>query len=383
MIPINIDEIIKAGENSRVEFKSVRFHSDFLAKEVVAFANMNGGDIYVGISDQGMIEHVDKGVEERIVNICRNTIQPSIIPEITSYVVEGKKILRVTVEKGMHKPYKVKTSNRFYIRAGSVSIEPSNEELIRLFQDGQHLHFEVSPVVDYTTKDFDLLRFRDYVERHRGLSFEENELEQFLYNLQCVDEQNRISVVGLLFFGSNPSRYLPQSGIEMNAFDGVDTASDLLDYQSNECTLVDCISLGVSFVQKHSATRVMFDPDTGNRIEKKEFETFAIREIIVNAFMHRDWSVFGQRIRINLFKDRVEIFSPGGLPNTLNLTRALSGISYYRNPIVSQMLKDYKLADRVGRGLQAVVNHYKTNGLKAPRFEDEADYFRVTLYRAE
>lgn len=383
MNTININEIIKAGENSKTEFKSVRFHSDSMAKEVAAFANMNGGDIYVGVSDQGEIEHVDKGIEERIINICRNNIQPSIIPEITSFVIEEKKILKVTVEKGRHKPYKVKTSNRFYIRAGSVSIEPSNEELVRLFQDGQQLHFEISPVVDYSEKEFDHLRFRDYVENVRDISFEDNETENYLYNLQCIDEQNRISVLGLLFFGITPSRYLPQSGIEMNAFDGLDTSADLLDYQSHDCTIVDCISMAVSFVKKHSSIQASFEPETGNRIERAEFEPFVIREIIVNAFMHRDWSIFGQRIRVNLFKDRAEIFSPGRLPNTLNLKRALSGISYYRNPIVSQMLKDYKMADRVGRGLQAVVNHCKKKGLKEPHFEDAPDFFRVTLYRAE
>ena len=107
-----------------------------------------------------------------------------------------------------------------------------------------------------------------------------------------------------------------------------------------------------------------------------------MRELIVNAFMHRDWSIFGQRIRLNVFADRMEVFSPGGLPNTLNLTRALSGISYYRNPIISQMLKDYKMADRVGRGLQKVVNYYQEHGLRPPVFDVDHAAFRVTLWVA-
>ncbi|MCI5149218.1 MAG: AAA family ATPase, partial [Candidatus Electrothrix sp. MAN1_4] len=107
-----------------------------------------------------------------------------------------------------------------------------------------------------------------------------------------------------------------------------------------------------------------------------------VRELIVNAFMHRDWSIFGQRIRLNIFADRLEVFSPGSLPNTLNLTRALSGISYYRNPIISQMLKDYKMADRVGRGLQKVVNYYQERGLRPPVFDVEHASFRVTLWEA-
>jgi len=327
-------ELIKAGENSRIEFKSVQFHSD------------------------------------------------SLIPEIITIVVDGKKILKVIIEKGRNKPYKVKTSNKFYIRAGSVSIEPTNEELVRLFQDGQQFHFEVSPLFRYSTKDFDLLGFRDYVANYRDLAFEEYEIDNLLYNLQCTDEQDRVSVVGALFFATNPSRFLPQSGIEMNAFDGVDTSANLIDYKSENCIVIKCIEQALSFIKKNSTTKVIFDSESGNRIERTDYEPFVIREIIVNAFMHRDWSIFGQRIRVNLFKNRVEVFSPGRLPNTLNLRRALSGISYYRNPIISQMLKDYKMADRVGRGLQSVVNHYKKNMLKEPLFEDETEYFRVILYNA-
>lgn len=378
----DIIEIIKSGENSRVEFKSIDFHNDSLAKEAVAFSNMNGGDIYIGISNNGEIEHVDRQTEERIINICRNTIQPSIIPEIVTCVVDDKKILKVSVEKGRNKPYKVKTTNKFYIRAGSVSIEPTNEELVRLFQDGQQFHFEISPLFRFSSKDFDLLSFRNYVSNYRGLIFDDNEINALLYNLQCIDENDQVSVVGALFFASNPLRFLPQSGIEMHAFDGEDTSADLSDYQSEDCTIITCIEQALAFVKKHSSIKVAFDSENGNRIEKADYEPFVIREIVVNAFMHRDWSIFGQRIRINLFKDRIEIFSPGSLPNTLNLRRALAGISYYRNPIISQMLKDYKMADRVGRGLQAVMNHYKKTGLTEPRFEAEHEYLRVTLYNA-
>ncbi len=377
-----IYEIIRAGENSRIEFKSIQFHSDSFSKEAVAFANMKGGDIYIGISDDGKIENIDSSVEEKIVNICRNNIHPSIIPEIVAIVVDGKKILRVTVEKGQHKPYKVKTSNKFYIRAGSVSIEPTNEELVRLFQDGQQLHFEVSSLFRYDTNVFDLLSFRDYVENYRGLSFEDAETDNILYNLQCINEEGLVSVVGALFFATNPTRFLPQSGIEMNAFEGKDTSSNLTDYKSENCSIIKCIEQALAFIKKHSITKVTFDSENGNRIERADYEPFVIREIVVNAFMHRDWSIFGQRIRINLFKNRLEIFSPGRLPNTLNLRRALAGISYYRNPIISQMLKDYKMADRIGRGLQTVVNHHSKNKLKDPLFEDETEYFRVTLYNA-
>lgn len=106
-----------------------------------------------------------------------------------------------------------------------------------------------------------------------------------------------------------------------------------------------------------------------------------IRELLVNSFAHRDWSIFGQRIRLHLFGDRLELFSPGSLPNTLNLDRALAGVSYYRNPLIAQLLKDYGLMDRLGRGLPKVLKHYREQGLPDPHFDPSPDSFCVTLPR--
>jgi len=258
----------------------------------------------------------------------------------------------------------------------------SNEELVRLFQDGQQLHFEVSSVVPYDRKRFDLLRFREYLEKHRGLEYREEDLPALLYNLHCMDEQERLSVVGTLFFAVEPSRFLPQCGIELNRFSGADVCGELLDYQSETGPMVPCIEYALAFVKRHISIRAVFDGENGNRIELPSYDSRIVRELIVNAFMHRDWSIFGQRIRVNLFLDRLEIFSPGKLPNTLNLARALAGISYYRNPIIAQMLKDYGLADRVGRGLQVVMNYYRERNLRAPEFDADPEYFKVTVWAA-
>lgn len=373
-------EIIKSGENSKVEFKSKEFHSDSLAKEIVAFANMQGGDIFIGISDDGVIEGIDSKVEERVINICRNNITPSIIPEITTLSVNKKRILKVSIPKGSHKPYKVKSSNKFYIRAGSLSIEPTNEELIRLFQDGSQLHFEVSSVHGCTVNSLDLYLFKTYLREYRQLDFEDTELESLLYNLQCINEDGVPTVAGMLFFGKNPARYLPQIGVELNCFAGFDTASEVIDTKTDDSVIPISAQNALQFIKYHQSVGASFDESTGNRIDKPQYEPFVMRELVINCFMHRDWSIFGQKIRINIFLDRIEIFSPGKLPNTLNLQRALSGISYYRNPIIAQMLKDYKLADRLGRGLQKVMRFYKEQGGSPPLFDVDGEYVRVVVY---
>lgn len=165
---MTIPELIRNGENSLVEFKNEQAHPDSLAKAVVAFANMQGGTLLIGVEDDGRVSGVSsKDVEKRLITICRNNITPPIISIIRSVQIEGKTVYQVMIEKGVHKPYKVKTSNKFYIRAGSVSVEPTNEELIRLFQNGQQLHFEVGSVPGTSVADVDLLRFKVYCQDFR------------------------------------------------------------------------------------------------------------------------------------------------------------------------------------------------------------------------
>lgn len=376
-----IIEIRSQGESSFLEFKEEAFHPDSLAKEIVAFANYEGGRILIGLKDDGTVSGVtDLKVEEKIANICRNNIVPAIIPTIEKNVIENETIFIITINKGLHKPYKVKKTNKFYIRVGSTSVEPTNEELIRLFQTSGQLHFEVSPVIGTTLNDLDELKFRDYCRNYRDIDLDLENISQFLYNWQFTDEEKQLTIVGMLFFGKKISHYLPQSGIDMICYAGTDVTSDIVDFKSEEDGITSLIEYAIKFVKMNTHVKASFPDDGIKRKDEADYEPFVIRELITNAFMHRDWSIFGQKIKLSIFADRLELFSPGTLPNTLNLTRALHGVSYYRNPIIAQLLKDYKFADRAGRGLQKITLFYKNNNKKSPDFEVET-YFKTILYK--
>ncbi|MBR8829548.1 MAG: putative DNA binding domain-containing protein [Gomphosphaeria aponina SAG 52.96 = DSM 107014] len=375
-------DLIKSGENSRVEFKSGEFRNESLAKEIVAFANMKGGTILVGIEDNGEISGV-KNVHllmEKIISICRNNIQPSLIPELISISYEDKFILMIEIEKGICKPYKVKSLNRYYIRAGSVSIEPTQEELIRLLQEGGQFHFEVSSMPRTGIMDLDPLKLHYYCREIRGISEHENNSRTW-YNLQILDQEERLTIAGSLFFSRQIGRMLPQAGIELNAFAGNDVTSPLIDSLALTETIPEAIQAGESFVKRNSRHLPVFNEEETRRHDIPDYEPFVIRELLVNAFAHRDWSIFGQSIRLLLFNDRLELFSPGSLPNTLNLDRALAGISYYRNPLIAQMLKDYGLMDHLGRGLLKIIKFYHSNHLATPIFENTDTFFRAIVYK--
>lgn len=376
----DIDALIRNGENSLVEFKHEQFHADSLAKVIVAFANTHGGDILIGVEDDGQVSGVnDKSVEEKIVQICRNNVSPPLLPLITSATITGKKLYRVTIEKGAYKPYKVKTTNKFYIRAGSVSVEPTNEELMRLFQNGEQLYFEIHPIPGTSLADADLVKFRDYCEHVRNISLEEYDLPQFLKNLQIITTDEQITLAGMLFFGRTIEYFLPQAGIELACFRGTDVDSEIIDAKDVVQDVPRMIAAAEDFVRYHSRKQAYFNQEQTRRIDRYDYEPFAIRELLANAFAHRDWSIFGQKIRLRMFEDRLEIFSPGKLPNTLNLESALSGISYYRNPIIAQWLRDYQVAEKVGRGLFKIMKFYRQHHYPLPEFKDDPAYFQATL----
>lgn len=373
--------LIPRQEDSVTEFKNEKVHPDSLAKEIVAFSNTNGGDIFLGIDDDGTVSGISntKKAEEKVINICRNNIVPSVVPEIICFTHQGYTVMRIRTDRGIFKPYKVKTTSKFYIRAGSTAVEPTSEELLRLFQEGGLLHFEVSALSGTTQKDIDLVRFRKYCTDFRKMEFSEEGLDNLLDNLQLTD-QGRLTVAGNIMFGVRPEYHMPQAGIELFCFSGTDQTSEILDSRVIDSVIPELLESAESFVKKNSRVRSCFNPDQTRRIDLAEYEPFVIREIVVNALIHRDWSIFGQKVRLNMFSDRVEVFSPGGVPNTLNISRMLAGISYYRNPLLSQMLRDYGLSEKMGRGLMKVMNFYVKNSFKLPEFETDKNYFLVRLF---
>jgi ATP-dependent DNA helicase RecG len=202
----NLEEILKNGENSHIEFKETNVRPESIAKELVAFLNFEGGTLFIGISDNGEILGVnEKNFEEWTMNICRNSIFPPIIPSYEELIIDDKKVIKIHVNKGSNKPYYVSTNNKYYIRVGSTSREPSQQELISLLQDYNALHFELAPMFNSSIKDISKIRLEDYFNK-RGIEIDEfsnEELENLLFNTEIMVESNSqkcVSLVGMLFF---------------------------------------------------------------------------------------------------------------------------------------------------------------------------------------
>lgn len=161
----------------------------------------------------------------------------------------------------------------------------------------------------------------------------------------------------------------------------MDASSQVLENRELNGTIPFLIDSALNFIVSHISVRSHVPENGDPRVDIYDYDRLICKEIIVNAFQHRDWSIFGQKIRIQIFSNRIEVFSPGKLPNTLNLENALHGNSFYRNPLLSQLIRDYGYSDKMGRGLQKIIQKCKDKGYPQPEFKADIHSFTVTLFK--
>ena len=374
-------EIIKQGENSAVEFKEKKIRTESLAKEIVAFANMNGGVILLGVDDLGKIVGIDPenfNYEEWVCNISRNNVSPSIVLEFSTMLIDNKYIGIITVPKGNDKPYQ--SQEKFYIRIGSTNRVATPSELMRLFQASGVFHYDSVCVDKSGISNLDFTKLDKYFSRY-DLDFSsesQKEKSRILINTDILCNSKKLTVAGFLTFGINPSKYLHQSGISFAHFAGNEIISELIDKQNIDGTLDYIIDTTLAVVKNN-----LLAPSIIKKTKRVELNLYpsdkVIREIIVNACCHRNYSIVGSRIRIFMFDNRIEFISPGRLPNTVNIEKIKYGVSYAVNPVIVKFLENMRYIDRIGRGIPMICRE-AANSNKRVTFEEIGEEFKVTLF---
>lgn len=376
MTPIGLLDLIKNGESSTTEFKRDDVEAQALAKALAAFLNLQGGVVLLGVDDDGSIHGAGRAsLEEWVAQACRDKIEPPVIPVMT-WVRDarpGKHVLLVRVPGGPDKPYAVVHNSRktYFIRVGRTSREASREELERLFQASGRVQYGLKPVPGATLGDLDMRRLRDYFERALKATCpgegDASGWEKLLVNMEfmrTMDDFTSATVDGILLFGRNPKRFLPQSGIRALAYEG-----DKADYAARadrdlRGSLTPlCASNGsileaglaeqaLDFIKEHAGTTVI---EGARRIERPDYPDHVLREVIVNALVHRDYSIAGTDITLTIFSDRLEVQSPGCLPNTATVEALKSGFRYARNQNLVNIMRDYRYVEHRGMGIRDKV----------------------------
>jgi ATP-dependent DNA helicase RecG len=408
MLKHELIEIIANGENSEIEFKRDDIRPEQLAKEIVAFANTYGGKLFVGIEDDGSLSGIQRADLEPWVmdTVCGRYIHPALVPKYEEIQVDVKqRVAVITVPMGSSKPYVVRNKDRedFYIRVGSISRLASREQIVRMSASGGMLHVETMPVPRTSMKSLDKARlenyFRDILAEPSLPSNEEEwteRLEDMGFLTNSSDQGKVCTIAGLVLFGINPRRYLKQSGLRLMVFDSLDKEyKALLDtvldgpmvarVEVSEQRVSGIVDDGL--VEKAASALQPFITEESDVIDKgfrrplnRLYPWNAIRELILNALAHRDWTR-STDIEICRYKDRLEVISPGALPNSMTVEKMVGGRRTPRNTIIMEVLRDYQYVDARGMGIRTKVIPIMRdfNGTE-PTFEATEDYLKTSLF---
>jgi ATP-dependent DNA helicase RecG len=345
-------ERILRWENLHTDFKERISSPDELAKDLVCFANTDGGQLIIGVAKDRAIKGVDDpdSVNRDVDNVAFNNCEPPITVVQEVLDDNGRKVVVVNIPKGDRRPYRT-NKGRYYVRTSSGCRDASREELLRLFQATESLYYDETPLPRLGLHDLDMDTFEQYLEKV-GLAGLEIDPSRLLQNWALASDDHP-TLAGLLLFGRVPQKHIPFAQINAARFPGTDSAEEPLDRKDLTGRLLDIISEAERFLRLHLRTPHKIQDSKPE--PKPEIPPAALREAVVNSVAHRDYTVQGP-VRLFVFEDRVEIHTPGKPPNTVTEEAMRAGVHVVRNPRIYARLADAGLVTRAGTGIRRIVN---------------------------
>ncbi len=369
--------LIEKGIGPRVQWFLEDVSPTILAETMAGMANTKGGTILFGIDPEtrdfrGLAD--SEGVVDLIFEAALLTDPPLILPMPEQQEVDGAILLQLAIPAGLPQVYAVE--GRFLGREGRfTSPLPPRTLRNKLIERGD-LPFESQVPHWARLEDLDPVKIDAYIA---GLNLPKGEdPTQLLVRRGCLQEYGREllpTYAGLLLFGRFSQRWLPNALVMSARFSGP-SFSDEFVRQEISGTLPQQLRAAENFVRDNLVTVVRLVGLA--RQETLEYPMEAVRELLVNAIAHRDYSVQGDSIHLHVFSNRLELHSPGVLPGPVTLDNLLEA-RFSRNPVIVQVLSDMGFIERMGYGLNRVVRVMREHNLETPRFEEMAGSFRVTL----
>ena len=386
---------LRAGEDGRAEFKEVRFgargvtspNTEHLAGELVAFANAEGGVVLFGVNDAGAVQGIPSAqvdvVEHWILNVATHNCEPPIRPIVRKQVLPGddgedKHLLLAEVPRGL---YVHRTSGgRYYQRVGSSKRDLTPPELARLFQQrGREYVFDEQAVLAATVSDLNQHRLEAFFGRSPTIPWLDL-LRNTRVTARDEEGRDRPTVAGLLVFGTEPTAFLASGSIEAACYAGTALSSDDLVHAERLAGPVsDQIDAGVAFVAR-------FMQSAGAATGGPRYDLDVVDEAIVNAVAHRDYAIAGSKIRLFLFADRLELSSPGNLPNTLTLDD-MPYRTFTRNQLLVSFLSRIRskrtglvFLESRGEGVRKILRDGEAHSGRRPEYALFGDELRLTVW---
>ena len=365
-------EIISRNEDGKHQFKADVTNTQSLAEELVAFSNSGGGILLIGVTDDGAFSGLTREdigrLNQLISNAASQAVRPPINPSTENMSTTDGLVIVITIPDGISKPY-MDTKGTIWVKSGSDKRKvTSREEMQRLFQSSGLIHGDEIPANGLTVADLDL-EFGQSIEEH------DIPLPTLLENMNLLRD-GVLNISGALLFAKEPNFRLPIFIVKAISYPGTEIHKDsYVDSQDITGKMVHVFRESMAFILRNIKH---IQKDRGvNTLGEPEIPRVSLEELLVNALIHRDYFISAP-IRIFIFQDRVEIISPGHLPNNLTIENIKSGNSNIRNPILASYATKILPYRGLGSGIIRALKAY-------PDIEFENDYdgnqFKVIIKR--
>ena len=385
---MTIQEIQTRKEDQTFDCKSIQIDPKALAITIVAFANADGGDIAIGVSDKTrMIEGVDQHTEKlnELLRVPLDFCNPSVT--ITSELLpctdkDGNEnhilLMHIPASSELH----ANQADEAYMRVGDKSRKLSFEERIQLMYDKGERYYEDTSVYGATVDDIDMAAVKRYTE----LIGYTKSAKQYLHENNSFITTNakgeeQVSVACILLFGKYPQKFFPRGRTRFIRYKGteelVGAEMNVIKDVTFEGTILDQVKATIAYLETQVEEHT-FLGQHGQFVTNRDYPKFVIQEMVVNACCHRAYNIKGTEIQIKMFDDRLVFESPGRLPGTVKPSN-IRHTHFSRNPKIAQFLKAYDFVKEFGEGVDRVCRELEANGTPHLSFHLDDFILKITV----
>lgn len=367
-------DLTAKGESETLEFKR-SFDKDAI-EAITAFANTKGGILLVGVEDNGNIvgTPVNKETIQNWINNVKQATVPSVIPDMEPVEVGNKEVVFIKVAEYPVKPVAVK--GRYIKRVKNSNHHMNITEVADLHLKTFNTSWDYYIDDNHSLEDISLEKVRNFIERAniRKDSKITDDPVRVLKKYELIRE-DKITYGGYLLFMENHSAL---TTIELGHFQSPTIIKDSITLKEDLFSEVEAV---MDFIKKHINKAYIFTGEL-RREEKWDYPLDAIREIVINAIVHRDYRDSSDSV-FKIFKDRIEFYNPGRLPEGLSVEKLLSGdyTSTIRNKKIAEIFKEADLIEKYGSGIARILDGFERHGSPTPKFEEIGNGFRATAFK--
>lgn len=372
--------ILKTPEGKTLEFKRDLSSPQGILRTIVAFANTAGGIIIIGVEDKtrsicGVEDPLN--LEERIANLINDSIQPRLIPEIEILPWRNNQVIAIQIHPSYVRPHYFKSTGiekGTYLRVGSTNRLADERLIEELKRFSQNQPYDEQPMPELNSEAIDFRAASESFAPIRKLASSDLETLRLVTKYQGKKVP---TVAGILLFGKDRSHYFPDAWIQLGRFNGIDK-QHIMDTLEIHSYFTFAVDEAMDFVKKHAMRTLKIDET--RHAEQWSSPLIAVREAIINAIVHADYSQHGSPIRISIFDDRLEIENPGLLPFGLTMDDLWQGVSKLRNRTIGRVFNALGFIERWGSGIQRMAAACREGGFADPQLQEIGTHFRVTIF---